>query len=139
LGPEGEEFRANDDGEPSGTAGRPILGQLQSFGLTNVLVVVIRYFGGILLGSGGLVVAYKSAASEALASAQVVEKTVDADFEFRFEFPYMNDVMRIVKNMEARIVEQGYETDCLMRLRIRKSEAERLEGALSKVETLTFV
>jgi len=138
IGPEGEEFRANDDGEPSGTAGRPILGQLQSFGLTNVLVVVIRYFGGVLLGTGGLVVAYRSAAADALTEAEIIEKTVDVDFKFRFEFPFMNDVMRIVKNMDAQIVEQSYEMDCIMQLRIRKNHANQLEGALNKVETLSF-
>lgn len=139
IGPEGEEFRANDDGEPSGTAGRPILGQIQSFGLTNVLVVVIRYFGGILLGTGGLVVAYKSAAADALQAAIVLEKTVDADFKIRFEFPFMNDVMRIVKQLDVQIVEQGYEMDCIMQLRIRKNDAPRLEDALSKVESLRFI
>lgn len=139
LGPEGEEYRANDDGEPSGTAGRPILGQLQSFGLTNVLVVVIRYFGGILLGTGGLVVAYKSATADALQSAIILEKTVDADFLFHFEFPFMNDVMRIVKNTNARIVQQGYETNCMMQLRIRKNDAAYLKEALRKVESLRFV
>jgi len=139
IGAEGEEFRTNDDGEPSGTAGKPIFGQIQSFGLTNVLVVVIRYFGGILLGTGGLVVAYKGAAAEALSAAEIIEKTVDTDFQFRFEFPFMNDVMRIVKNMDAHIVSQSYEMDCFMQLRIRKNEAKRLETALSKVETLTFI
>jgi len=139
IGPEGEEYRANDDGEPSGTAGRPILGQIQSFGLTNILVVVIRYFGGILLGTGGLVVAYKTAAAEALTAAVIMEKTVDQDFRFRFEFPFMNDVMRIVKNLDAQIVEQGYEMDCIMHLRIRKNDAPRLEAALGKVETLQYI
>jgi uncharacterized YigZ family protein len=139
IGPEGEEYRANDDGEPSGTAGRPILGQIQSFGLTNVLVVVIRYFGGILLGTGGLVVAYKSATADALQSAIILEKTVDADFLFHFEFPFMNDVMRIVKNTNARIVQQGYETNCMMQLRIRKNDAAYLKEALGKVESLQFV
>ncbi|MDD4922647.1 MAG: YigZ family protein [Bacteroidales bacterium] len=139
IGPEGEEYRANDDGEPSGTAGRPILGQIQSFGVTNVLVVVIRYFGGILLGTGGLVVAYKAAAAEALQAATILEKTVDADFRFCFEFPFMNEVMRIVKNLDAQIVEQGYEMDCIMQLRIRKNEATRLKDALSKVESLMFI
>jgi len=139
IGAEGEDYRANDDGEPSGTAGKPIFGQIQSFGLTNILVVVIRYFGGILLGTGGLVVAYKGAAAEALTTAEIIEKTVDTDFQFRFEFPFMNDVMRIVKNMDAAIINQSYEMDCFMHLRIRKNEAIRLETALSKVETLAFV
>ena len=139
IGPEGEAYRASDDGEPSGTAGRPILGQIRSFDLTNILVVVIRYFGGILLGTGGLVVAYRSAAAEALGAAEIIEKTVDTDIRFRFEFPFMNDVMRIVKNLEAQIVEQDYEMDCIMQLRIRKNDAIRLEEALNKVESLRFV
>lgn len=139
LGPEGAEFRANDDGEPSGTAGRPIHGQIQSYGLTNVLVVVIRYFGGILLGTGGLVVAYKAASAEALSAAEVIEKTVDQDFKFHFEFPFMNDVMRLVKALDAQILEQNYDVDCTMSLRIRKNDAVRLEEALSKVETLFFI
>ena len=139
VGPEGDAYRASDDGEPSGTAGRPILGQIRSFDLTNVLVVVIRYFGGILLGTGGLVVAYRSAAAEALGAAEIIEKTVDTDIRFRFEFLFMNDVMRIVKNLEAQIVEQSYERDCTMQLRIRKNDAIRLEEALNKVESLRFV
>jgi len=139
VGPEGEEFRANDDGEPSGTAGRPIHGQILSFGLTNVLVVVIRYFGGILLGTGGLVVAYKAASAEALLTAEIVEMTVDQDFIFRFEFPFMNDVMKLVKTFDAHILYQDYDMDCGMTLRIRKNKAERLEAALNKVETLTFI
>lgn len=138
LGPEADETRSSDDGEPSGTAGRPILGQIQSFGLTNVLVVVIRYFGGILLGTGGLVVAYKAAASDALQQADILEKTVDVDFDIRFEFPFMNDVMKLVKQLDARILSQDYDTDCGMRLRIRKGEAERFENALAKIETLRF-
>jgi uncharacterized YigZ family protein len=136
LGSEKKEIRANDDGEPSGTAGRPILGQIQSFGVTNVLVIVVRYFGGVLLGTGGLVVAYKAAAAEALSSAVVVEKTVDTDLYIHFEFPFMNDVMKLVKKFEAQILVQHYDTDCGMRLCIRQSEAQRLLDALLKVETL---
>jgi len=138
LGPEANETRCNDDGEPSGTAGRPILGQIQSFDLTNVLIVVIRYFGGVLLGTGGLVVAYKAAAAEALQSAEILEKTVDVEFSIRFEFPFMNDVMKLVKNLDAQILIQDYNMDCGMKLRIRKREAERLESALGKIETLRF-
>jgi uncharacterized YigZ family protein len=138
LGPTREDFRANDDGEPSGTAGRPILGQIQSFGLTNVLVVVVRYFGGVLLGTGGLVVAYRSAAAEALSVAEIVEKTVDVDFFFRFEFSFMNDVMKLVKNLDAQILKQDYEMDCGMQLRIRENDAVRLKAALGKIETLRF-
>jgi uncharacterized YigZ family protein len=138
LGPTGEDYRANDDGEPSGTAGKPILGQIQSFGLTNVLVVVVRYFGGVLLGTGGLVVAYKSAANGALGKATVLEKTIDVEFHLRFEFPFMDTVLRIVRKLDARIISQHYETDCLMCVRIRKNESERLKEALEKVETLRF-
>lgn len=139
LGADASEFRANDDGEPSGTAGRPILGQIQSCNLTNVLVVVIRYFGGILLGTGGLVVAYKSAAADALHQAEVLEKTVDVDFTIRFEFPFMNDVMKLVKTLDVQLLSQDYDMDCGMTLRIRKRDAERLETALGKIETLCFV
>jgi len=138
LGPEASETRCSDDGEPSGTAGRPILGQIQSFGLTNVLIVVIRYFGGILLGTGGLVVAYKAAAADALQSATILEKTVDVEFSIHFEFPFMNDVMKLVKNLDAQILSQNYDMDCNMKLRIRKRDAERLESALGKIETLRF-
>lgn len=138
LGPDASETRANDDGEPSGTAGRPILGQIQSFGLTNVLVVVIRYFGGILLGTGGLVVAYKAAAADALQNAEIQQKTIDVDFTVRFEFPFMNDVMKLVKTLEAQILSQDYDMDCGMKLRIRKKDAERFKSALGKIETLRF-
>ncbi len=138
IGPDASETRASDDGEPSGTAGRPIQGQILSFGLTNVLVVVIRYFGGILLGTGGLVVAYKAAAADALQAAEILEKTIDVEFSIHFEFPFMNDVMKLVKSLEAQILEQNYDTNCGMRLRIRKRDAEHLETALSKIETLRF-
>ena len=138
IGPEADVFRANDDGEPSGTAGRPILGQIQSFGLTDVLVVVIRYFGGILLGTGGLVVAYKSAASEALGSAVIIEKTVDVEYSIMFEFRFLNDVMKIIKSLDAQIISQSYEMECQIKLRIRKSNSIRLYNALEKVESLSF-
>lgn len=138
LGPDAAETRSSDDGEPSGTAGRPIQGQIQSFGLTNVLVIVVRYFGGILLGTGGLVVAYKAAAADALQSAKILEKTVDVEFSIRFEFQFMNDVMKLVKNLDAHILSQDYDMNSGMKLRIRKREAEHLETALAKIETLRF-
>ncbi len=138
LGPDGNEFRANDDGEPSGTAGRPIHGQIQSFGLTNILVVVIRYFGGILLGTSGLINAYKSAAAEALSIAGVIEKTVDVDYIIKFEFPLLNEVMKLIKNSGASIISQEYEMDCIMQVRIRKRDALRLKEAFEKVDTLHF-
>ena len=138
LGSDRKEFRANDNGEPSGTAGKPILGQINSNELTDVLVVVVRYFGGIKLGTSGLIVAYKAAAAEALAAATVVEKTVDDDVSFLFEYPFMNDVMRIVKEEEPQIVAQGYDMDCTMTLRIRRSLMPKLRARLEKVETLRF-
>ena len=136
LGPERNDFRANDNGEPSGTAGKPILGQINSHGLTDVLVIVVRYFGGIKLGTSGLIVAYRMAAAEALGAATVIEKTVDEEVTFFFEYPFMNDVMRIVKEEGPEIVDQGYDTDCRMTLRIRRSRMPRLKERLAKVETL---
>ena len=139
LGAERKDFRANDNGEPSGTAGRPILGQINSFGLTDILVIVVRYFGGIKLGTSGLIVAYKTAAAQALEEAVVIEKTVDEDVFFAFEYPFMNDVMRIVKEEEPEILEQSYDMDCLMKLRIRKSSMPKLKARLQKVDTLRFI
>ena len=133
LGAERTDFRANDNGEPSGTAGKPILGQINSFGLTDILIVVVRYFGGIKLGTSGLIVAYKAAAQEALNAAEIIEKTVDADITFLFEYPFMNDVMRIVKDMNPRIVSQTYENTCEIVLSIRKSEVEQLKSKLAKL------
>ena len=139
LGHERKDFRANDNGEPSGTAGKPILGQINSNELTDILIVVVRYFGGIKLGTSGLIQAYKAAAAEAIAAAEVIEKTVDDDVEVAFEYPFMNDVMRIVKEEEPQSVSQSYDMDCLMRLRIRRSLMPRLRERLGKVETLRFI
>ena len=136
LGPQRKDFRANDNGEPSGTAGKPILGQINSNELTDILIIVVRYFGGIKLGTSGLIVAYKAAAADALAAAEVVEKTVDECIRFWFEYPFMNDVMRVVKEEGPEIVEQGYDMDCRMTLRIRSSLMPRLRARLEKVETL---
>ena len=138
LGAERLDFRANDNGEPSGTAGKPILGQINSNELTNILIIVVRYFGGVKLGTSGLIVAYRLAAAEAIANAEIIEKTVDCDLSFTFEYPYMNDVMRIVKEEEPQIISQGYDSDCLMTLRIRKGLLPRLRSRLEKVETLHF-
>ena len=106
LGPERLTFRANDDGEPSSTAGKPILGQINSNGLTDILIVVIRYFGGIELGTSGLIVAYRTAAAEAIAAAEIEERTVDEDITIAFEYPYLNGIMRIVKEENPVIVSQ---------------------------------
>lgn len=138
LGAERKDFRANDSGEPSGTAGKPILGQINSNELTDILVIVVRYFGGIKLGTSGLIVAYRTAAAQAIAEATVIEKTVDQDVTVAFEYPFMNDVMRIVKEESPEILEQSYDMDCFMRLRIRKSLMPRLRSRLEKVETLRF-
>ncbi len=138
LGADRKDFRANDNGEPSGTAGKPILGQINSYELTDILIVVVRYFGGIKLGTSGLIQAYKAAAIEAIQAARVVEKTVDEEITFFFEYPFMNSVMRIVKEEEPTIVSQGYEHDCSMTLRIRKGNMPRLRSRLEKVDTLRF-
>ncbi len=138
LGADRGTFRANDNGEPSGTAGKPILGQINSNELTNLLIIVVRYFGGIKLGTSGLIVAYRTAAAEAIDNAEQLEKTVDQEISFAFEYPFMNDVMRIVKDEEPAIVSQSYDTDCLMTLSIRQSKIGRLREKLSKVETLRF-
>lgn len=138
LGAERKEFRANDNGEPSGTAGKPILGQINSNELTDILIIVVRYFGGIKLGTSGLIVAYRTAAAQTIAEATIIEKTVDQDVKIVFEYPFMNDVMRIVKEEAPEILEQSYDMDCIMRLRIRKSLMPRLHTRLEKVETLRF-
>lgn len=138
LGAEREVFRANDNGEPSGTAGKPILGQINSNNLTNILILVVRYFGGIKLGTSGLIVAYRAAAAEAIAAAEIIEKTVDEDVSFSFDYIYMNDVMRIVKEEGPEMVSQGYESDCTMTLRIRRDLMPKLRARLEKVETLKF-
>ena len=135
LGAARKDFRANDNGEPSGTAGNPILGQINSNELTDILIIVVRYFGGIKLGTSGLIVAYKAAAAEAIAAATIIEKTVDEDVTVMFEYPFMNDVMRIVKEEEPEILNQSYDMDCSMTLRIRRSMMPKLRARLEKVET----
>ena len=139
LGADRKEFRANDNGEPSGTAGKPILGQINSHELTDILVLVVRYFGGIKLGTSGLIVAYKAAAHEALLQADVIEKTVDEEITLSFEYPFMNDVMRIVKEEEPEIVSQSYDMDCYMTLRIRQSAMPKLRARLEKVDTARII
>ena len=139
LGAERTDFRANDNGEPSGTAGKPILGQINSYGLTNILIIVVSYFGGIKLGTSGLIVAYRQAAIEALENAQIIEKTVDDNITFTFEFPMMNAVMKVVKDMNPQIISQGYDTDCTMTLRIRRGLMPQLRERLMKVESLRFI
>lgn len=133
LGAERIEFRANDDGEPSSTAGKPILGQINSNELTDILIIVVRYYGGVNLGTGGLIVAYKAAA--ALAIEDSVQEIRQVEELVKYDFPYvmMNDVMRVVKEMQPRIVSQEYDNTCSITLSIRKSEAETLRGRLKKL------
>ena len=133
LGAERTDFRANDDGEPSSTAGKPILGQINSNELTNILIVVVRYYGGVNLGTSGLIVAYRKAAADAIAHSEIVSKQVEEIITYTFSYPMMNDVMRIVKEMSPRIVSQTYDNTCEIRLAIRKSEAEQLRSRLSKL------
>ena len=133
LGPERLEFRANDDGEPSSTAGKPILGQINSNELTDILIVVVRYYGGVNLGTSGLIVAYREAAADALAHSEIETRQVEEIITYSFAHPLMNDVMRIVKDMQPRIVEQTYDNTCEIKLSIRKSEAEQLKSRLEKL------
>lgn len=133
LGNAKNEWRANDDGEPSGTAGRPILGQINSFELTNVLVIVVRYFGGILLGTGGLITAYKEASRDALEQAGIVEQTIDEIISIEFDYLLMNEVMRIVKEMSPQILDQSFDNMCAMKLAIRQSDAEKLKSKLGNI------
>ena len=134
LGPFGERFRANDDGEPSSTAGKPILGQLLSRDITNCLIVVVRYFGGTKLGVPGLIAADKESAAAVLDAAQVVERTVDRRIRIEFSYIAMNDVMRIIKEDQPTIEEQTFDNLCSMTLSIRESKADAVEGRLRKVE-----
>lgn len=133
LGAERLQFRANDDGEPSGTGGKPILGQINSNELTDVLVVVIRYYGGVNLGTGGLIVAYRTAAAAAIADSTIVTRQVEELVKFSFPYVMMNSVMRIVKEMSPKIISQTYDNTCEMTFSIRKSEAAVLREKLDKL------
>ncbi len=134
LGPDRSEFRSSDDGEPSGTAGRPILGQINSHQLTNVLVVVVRYFGGILLGTGGLITAYKEAAANALDHATIVERQVETPLTIYFEYPMMNEVMRRIREQNARLVAQELKMECTLQVLAGLAAAEILKNQLEKLE-----
>ncbi|MBQ2209295.1 MAG: YigZ family protein [Prevotella sp.] len=133
LGAERTEFRANDDGEPSSTAGKPILGQINSNELTDILIVVVRYYGGVNLGTSGLIVAYREAAADALAHSTIETRQVEEIVKYTFSYPQMNDVMRIVKDMNPRIISQTYDNTCEITLSIRKSEADQLRSRLAKL------
>ena len=136
LGTDRSVYRVNDDGEPSGTAGRPILNILLSKDVTNILVVVVRYFGGTLLGVPGLINAYKVATEEALKPAVIVQKTVNDIYTIKFDYLQMNDVMRIIKDENLIVLEQQFDNDCSMQLSIRKMQVEQTLGKLGKVTGL---
>ncbi len=133
LGTETIQFRANDDGEPSSTAGMPIYGQIQSFGVTNVLVVVVRFFGGIKLGVGGLISAYRIAAQMALQEAEIIEKTIDIQFLISFEYKNMNKVMRVIKEKNLEIITQQMKESCEIKIATRKKNAEKIADIFSSM------
>lgn len=133
LGAERKVFRAVDDGEPSSTAGKPILGQINANELTDILIVVVRYYGGVNLGTGGLIVAYRTAAQQAVANAEIVTKMVEETITFDFPYVMLNGVMRVVKEMNPRIVSQQFDNTCSITLAIRKSEVEQLKNRLAQL------
>lgn len=139
LGKDRKDFRANDNGEPSGTAGKPILGQINSNELSDILIVVIRYFGGIKLGTSGLIVAYREAAAEAISNATIIERIVKSEIEMTFEYPFLNGVMKVIKDENVDIVTQTYDMDCYMKISVRDSLKEQVENKLLKVETLSII
>lgn len=131
-------WRVNDDGEPSGTAGRPILGQINSFGLTNILIVVARYFGGTLLGVSGLINAYRSAAASAIENAEITESTVQEFYEITYPYISMNDVMKIVKEENINQSDQSFDLECRIKLNFRASAREKILSRLSRIEGLEY-
>ncbi len=136
LGAERKKFRSNDDGEPSSTAGKPILGQINSNNLTDILIVVVRYYGGVNLGTSGLIAAYRDAAADAIAHARIVEQLVEEQITYDFTYPMMNALMKIVKDTDARIISQRFDNTCSVTLAIRRSEAENLRRRLDQLSFL---
>jgi len=136
LGKDKNIFRANDDGEPSSTAGKPILGQINSFELTNILIIVIRYFGGTKLGVSGLINAYKTAAEEALKNAKIIKRTLHDIYELRFEYPVMNDVMKIMKEQQIEHIDQNFELSCSITLSLRKADIDRVLSKFDRIKDL---
>ncbi len=134
LSPDRSIFRIQDDGEPSGTAGRPILNSMLSADITNVLIVVVRYFGGTLLGVPGLINAYKTAAVEAIQAADVIEKTVNDIYDIQFDYLLMNDVMRLIKEERLNILSQEFDNSCSIKIEIRKSSLNTILGKIEKIE-----
>ena len=139
FGVDGNQFRANDDGEPSGSAGRPILGQIDSFELTDVLVVVVRYFGGTLLGVPGLIHAYKTSTQMALENAQIIERNIEKTVRIRCEYPYLNEAIRIAKNHQGEIIEQDLQLDCRLTVRIPLANAEACLAAWAQTRQIELL
>jgi len=139
LGADGGRYRVNDDGEPPNSAGKPILGQLAARGVTNVLVVVVRYFGGVLLGVGGLVQAYKHATADALANAEIVKDVVTETRQLTFAYPDMNRVIKVVKDMNLECFGQDFNLLCTMNVKVRKSQVEEMKKRLEAIETLKII
>ncbi len=136
LGADKQNFRANDDGEPNNTAGKPILGQIQSNDLTNILIVVVRYFGGTLLGVSGLINAYKNSAAEAIKECKITEKFISFNYTISFPFEHLNDVMKLLKHLDCKITTQQFDNDCEISFSIRKANAETCEEKLKKLDGL---
>ena len=139
LGADGSRSRSNDDGEPANSAGNPILGQLAARGVTNVLVVVVRYFGGILLGVGGLVQAYKQAAATALANAEIVADVVTEIWQLTFDYTDMNRVLKVVKNMNLEYFGQDFNMNCVLKVKVRKNQSEEIKKRLESVKSLKII
>jgi len=139
LGPENEEYRINDDGEPSGTAGRPIFNQIKAHELTNILIIVVRYFGGVLLGTSGLTNAYKQAALDAIQQGEIIERVVEDLIEVQFDYPAMNEYMQIVKEMQLKQLSADFQLECNAVLSIRKNLTELVLEKMNSVEKLKAV
>lgn len=139
LGPERKDYRSNDDGEPSGTAGKPILGQINSFCLTNLVVIVVRYFGGIKLGTSGLIEAYRIAAQEALSVAPVEERLIEEELWVAFEYPLMGEVMRVVKEEGATVLEQDFQLSCRLHLSLRRGQMPHMRQRFEDLYGATII
>lgn len=139
LGADKLNFRANDDGEPANTAGRPILGQIQSNDLTNILIVVVRYFGGTLLGVSGLINAYKNSAADAVKASMIIEKQILFSYAIRFPFEQLNEVMKLLKQLDCKITQQQFDTNCEISFLVRKANSGQCEDKLKKLEGLSLL
>jgi uncharacterized YigZ family protein len=139
TGAERTQFRVNDDGEPSSTAGKPILGVINSNRLTDILIAVVRYFGGVKLGTGGLIAAYRAAAQDAVDNAQIIDRTVDEEFTVTCEYNFLNSVMKIIREENPQVLDRQFGSECIFRLRIRQSRVQELKGKLSKAETVRIL